>query len=166
MSIDLSTLSAGKMRSCLSRLTGSLYRATSGALAVEFALIAPILLLIMVASVDLGMGLYTRMQVQNAAQAGVEYAIAHGFAATAISSAVTSATSLSGIEAAPAPSEFCGCPTASGVTTATCGSTCSGGIGAGTYVTVTAQATYTTVVPFPLFPDSYSFTEASTVRIQ
>ena len=132
-----------------------------GATAVEFAIIAPTLVSL-TSNFQIGL---RKMQVQNAAQAGAEYAIAHGFSAT-ISSAVTSATTFAGIAASPAPSQFCGCATSSGVATATCNSTCSGGSVSGAYVTVSAQGTYNTILPYPMIPNSFAFTAQSTVRLQ
>lgn len=140
-------------------------RGVHGGALVEFAVTGPALVLMMVCAGDLGLGIYRHMQVQNAAQVGAQYAVAHGFDATAISSAVTAVSSYP-LSASPAPTQFCGCPSASGVATADCGSTCPSGISAGTYVTVSTQATYTPVVPYPLLPSSFSFSNQSTVRIQ
>lgn len=137
-----------------------------GMAAVEFAIIAPVVSLAMICTVDIGLGFYRKMQVQNAAQAGAEYAATHGFNGTAIASAMTSATGYANVQASPAPAQFCGCATTSGVSTATCGTNCTGGAAAGTYVTVTAQADYATLIPYPLLPDSYTFTAQSTVRLQ
>lgn len=137
-----------------------------GVAAIEFAMIVPVLLFMMVGVTDLGMGLYADMQVQNAAQAGAQYAIAHGYTASSISTAVTSATSFSGITVSAGPTKFCGCPSSTGVTTATCSSTCDNGTSAGTYVTVSASGTYTTLLPYPLIPTTYTFVHPSTVRIQ
>jgi len=137
-----------------------------GVAAIEFAIIAPILVLLMVCTVDLGQGIYRKMQVQNAAQAGAQYAAVHGFTASSISAAVTNATTFSGISASPSPTQFCGCPSVTGVTSASCNSTCTGGISSGTYVTASAQATYTTILPYPLLPTSFTFAAQSTVRIQ
>ena len=138
---------------------------TQGVSAVEFGFTAPILVLLLVCTADLGLGAYRDMQVQNAAQAGSQYAVAHGFNPSAMSNAVTSATTFAGISASPAPSQFCGCPSSTGVTVVACSSTCSGAP-AGTYVTASAQATYTTLLTYPLLPKTYNFTAQSTVRIQ
>ena len=140
--------------------------ATAGLAAVEFALIAPLLALTMICTVDLGLGIYRNMQVQNAAQAGAEYAITHGFNASAIATATLSATALGTIQASPQPAQFCGCASSGGIAAVSCGATCSGGLQAGTYVTVSAQASYTTFIPYPLLPESYIFTAQSTVRMQ
>jgi hypothetical protein len=129
-------------------------------------MLAPILVVMGVCTVDLGAGIYRKMQVQNAAQAGAQYAVAHGFSASSISAAVTNATTLSGVSANPAPSQACGCPTTSGVTSATCNTTCPDGSVTGTYVTVGSQATYNTILAYPLIPNSFAFAAQAMVRIQ
>jgi Flp pilus assembly protein TadG len=136
-----------------------------GNAAIELALLAPPLTLMLVGTADYGLGLYRQMQVQNAAQAGAEYALKNGFSPTAIGGAVTSATPL-GVSASPAPVESCGCPTGTAISSATCNSTCANGQKAGVYVTVGAQTTYTTIIPYPGIPNSYTLTASSTVRIQ
>ena len=140
-----------------------------GLAAIELGLIAPILALMLVATFDFGMGIYRAMQVESAAQAGAQYAIGHGFSGqnqSSITAAVTGSTTYSGISASPAPSRFCGCASSSGVTTATCSSICSDGTVAGTYVTVSAKATYAPTLSYPLIPSSFNLSAQSTVRIQ
>jgi len=141
-------------------------KANSGAAAIEFAILGAVLSLIVVAIGDLGMGFYSYLQVQTSAQSGAQYAAVHGFNSTAVSNAVTSATSVTGIAASPAPTQFCGCVSGTTVAPATCGSTCSDGMTAGTYVTASAQRTYSTLISYPGFPASYNQTATSTVRIQ
>ena len=70
------------------------------------------------------------------------------------------------VTSSPAPVQFCGCPGTSGVTSVTCGTSCPDGMSAGTYATVSATRTYTTLVPYPGFPNSYVQNASSTVRIQ
>ena len=134
---------------------------------IEFALIAPVLILAFIATADFGLAIYAKMEVENAAQAGTEYAsLSSTYDSSKISSAVTSATNLS-VSATPAPSRFCGCPSSSGgVTTATCGTNCASGAYAGTYVSASAQATYSTIISYPGIPSTYTFSSTSTVRIQ
>jgi Flp pilus assembly protein TadG len=143
-----------------------LFKNRSGVAALEFALLGPTLAMSMVVATDIGLGFYSYMQVQTSAQVGAEYAIAHGYDATAVASAVTAATSATGISASPAPTQFCACPSSSTVTTATCGSTCTDGTAAGNYVQVTATRSYTTLIPYPMLPASFTQTSVSTVRIQ
>lgn len=137
-----------------------------GASAVEFALLAPFLVAILIPTADLGMGLYSKMQVQDAAQAGAQYAVFHGWNSAAIQNAVTSATSLSSISASPAPTQSCGCASGTSIMPAACGTTCPDGQSAGTYVTVAAQAQYQPLIPYPALGTSVTLSAQSMVRIQ
>lgn len=136
----------------------------AGVSAVEFAFIAPLLLLLLICTVDLGFGFYRKMQVENAAQAGAQYAALKGFDQTAIQNAVRQATSFAGIEATPSPNEFCGCPSSTGVAIVVCSSTCSGAA-PGVYVQVSAQGLYETMLIYPLLPENYTFVAQATVRV-
>src|SRR6267142_4947307 len=80
-----------------------LMRADRGNAAIEFALATPILLGLLVPVADLGIAFTQQIQVQQAAQAGAQYALLHGYSSSAISNAVTAATNLPGVSAAPAP---------------------------------------------------------------
>jgi Flp pilus assembly protein TadG len=137
-----------------------------GAAAIEFAIIGGMFSAMAVVSGDLGLAYYANMQVQTSAQVGAQYAVIHGYNATAISNAVLNATSTTGISATPAPVQFCGCPSGSTLSTATCGTVCPDGTGAGTYARVSASRTHTTVVPYPWLPASYAQTSTATVRIK
>jgi Flp pilus assembly protein TadG len=136
----------------------------SGAAAVEFGLIVPVLALMVVAVGDIGLGVVRKMQVENAVQLGAAYAVVHGFDSSAISAIVTAGDST--ISASPPPALSCGCAAGSSVTAVSCGSTCPGGATAGTYVTVSAQTTYSTTVSYGVAPSSYDLSAQSTVRLQ
>lgn len=137
-----------------------------GVAAIEFAIIVPMLVMMVVCTVDLGMGIYRNMQVQNAAQAGARYAMTHSFDATLISNAVSSATGIQGIVASPPPSQYCGCATSAGISTIVCGSVCPAGAVYGTYVNVSAQGGYTTILPYPLIANNFSLAAQASVRVQ
>ena len=140
-------------------------RDTSGVAAIEFGVVVPILTLMAIAIADIGMGVYRKMQVEDAAQAGTEWAIRNGFDSNAISNAVTSATNAPVI-ASPAPQQFCGCATGSSVSSVACGTPCPDGVLAGTYATVSAQLTYNTTLSYGIVPSTYTFNAQSTVRLQ
>ncbi len=143
-----------------------LWPAQDGVSAVEFALLAGILGTLLLGVLDFGIGFWEKMEVENAARAGAEYAVKNGYGATSIQSAVTSATSLSGIQATPAPAETCGCPNASlGITRHDCGSTCPDGELAGTYVTVNAQVSYSTIFSWPGIANPMTLASSVTVRL-
>jgi Flp pilus assembly protein TadG len=129
-------------------------------------MLAPVLGLLLICTVDLGFGIYRKMEVQNAAQIGAQYAAVKGFDANAITTAVTGSAQGFTVNASPVPAQTCGCPGASGVTAAICGSTCADGNAAGVYVTVSAASTYTTIIPYPMLPPNFSLASQSMVRIQ
>lgn len=113
-------------------------------MAIEFALVAPVVLFLFMAATDLAMAVRANMQLNNAARAGAEYAAMHGWDSSAITSAVTSATPLS---VTVAPSAYCGCATTSNIAEQACGTTCASGLPAGAYVKVVASATYRPLIP-------------------
>jgi TadE-like protein len=137
-----------------------------GAAAIELAALAPVLVMSMVVTADLGMGIYRNMQVQNAAQAGAEFAASRGFNAAAVTNAIAISTPLTGVSAAPPPRQFCGCASSPGIAEVTCDAICAGGARAGTYVTASAQSVYQTIIPYPLLPAAFTLTAQSTVRLQ
>ncbi len=143
-----------------------LARAERGNAAIEFALASPILLGLLTPVADLGIAFTQQIQVQQAAQAGAQYALLHGFSSSAISNAVTAATNLPGVSAAPAPTQSCGCPTGTTIAAATCASTCTNGETAGTYVFVNAQSSYNPVLPYSVLPSGTTLTAQATVRVQ
>ena len=157
---------AARIRREACRLFGADGSAVTGVASVELAIIAPLLAMAIICTADLGLGIFRKMQVQAAAQAGAEYAIVKGFTQSGIVTAVTSATSFGAITAVPAPSQFCGCPTASGVTIAACNTTCPDTSKVGAYVEVSAQGSYDTILPYPTLPRTYVFTAKSTARVQ
>jgi Flp pilus assembly protein TadG len=136
-----------------------------GTAAIEFGMVSVFLCFLFLGLIDFGMGYWEQMQVGNAARAGKEYATINGWNQSGIMTAVTSATGLRSITAAPSPTQSCGCPSVSvGITTATCGSSCAGGSTAGTYVTVNARASYSTIFTYPGIANPITLTASTTVR--
>jgi Flp pilus assembly protein TadG len=135
----------------------------SGTAAIEFGLFIPVLLIVLMGTVELGFLMYEGMQVNNAAEAGMLYAAKNGWdltgdpTGTAIKNAVVGAsvlpTGLNALTATPAPSKFCGCPTATSITNLgtqpPCSATACSGSPAGTYVQVNAALTHTVIIPTP-----------------
>jgi len=132
--------------------------ARRGAAIIEFALILPLVILLMVGLFDLGFGAYQLIQVHAAAEAGAQYAARHSWDATAIAAAVTSATGTSGVAATPAPSQVCGCPDGGTFTPMPSCGTCPSGSPAGVYASVSAQLTYSPVLPYPGLSDPLTLT--------
>jgi Flp pilus assembly protein TadG len=110
---------------------------------------------------DFGLLFYNRLEMQNAAQAGAHWAIANGLYNTGnIAVAGENATKIAPSQITITSTEFCGCPSTTGVTLqntnpppdpcasptpapSICsgGATCSGGALAGNYVSVCAKPT-------------------------
>lgn len=142
------------------------WRAKDGVAALEFAVVAPVLLLFVAEAFSLGSLVWAKMQVENAARAGAIYASTRSVNATSIDGVVAGATRLgAAIKATPVATESCGCPDESqGVVAAACGSTCAGGANAGQYVTVFTQTTYSVPFPLPGLGTQVTLTGTSTTR--
>jgi Flp pilus assembly protein TadG len=142
-----------------------------GAALVELAVVASIFITLATGVADFALMMYAQMQVEQAADAGALYATINGWNSTGIVSAVTSANKgttggSSSITATPAPTNFCGCATASSITSVACTSTCSSGLAPGSYVSVNAQWSYSPIMPWPGISSPVTLSAASTVRIQ
>jgi Flp pilus assembly protein TadG len=137
-----------------------------GAVALEFGLLVPVLSSMVVAVTDLSIGFARKMAVQEAAEAGAQYAALHGWSSASISTAITSATSLAGVTATPAPTTSCGCASGTTIAAATCGSTCASGRAAATYVTANAQYSYSMILTYPGLGNPVTLRASTTIRIQ
>lgn len=150
---------------------------TAGASLIEFALVAPILIVIFTATVEFGLYLYRQMEVQNAAQAGAVYAgvcaasapdgKSCSYSSSLVSSAMTTATTLGVTTAYNSPT--CYCPNGTGTLTLCTGTppACTGSVTPGYYVQVSATATYSPVTTaLFLTQASYTLTASAFVRIQ
>jgi hypothetical protein len=136
-----------------------------GIAAIEFAIIAPMLVVMFICLTDLGLGIYANMQVDSAAQFGAQYALINGFDPDSITSAVKSSAEISDLNVVPAT--FCGCPGANGVNPSlACGLKCGDGSAAGSFVRVSVTHAYTTIIPYPGLPASFALASQSTVRLK
>lgn len=141
--------------------------ARSGTSAVEFAFIAPVLATMLIGTVDFSLWMSNQMRVGNAARAGAEYAVVNGYNSVKISAAIVGATGGPAICANPTPKQSCGCPNGTtGITAATCGSTCANGATAGTYVTSSAEASHSLIFPWPGVTNPITLKASTTVRIK
>jgi Flp pilus assembly protein TadG len=165
---------------------------TAGSVLVEATIFVPMLVVMSIYVADFGLLFYNKMEVQNAAQAGAQWAMANHtyapYSATSsgtqrsIESAVQNASSLTGFTYTPR--EICGCSqdssgnlvvtTMSAVALVACtpnspcnGSSIGSGSGvAGLYVQVTATKSYNSFVPYGLILSNYTSSATSTARIQ
>lgn len=135
-----------------------------GAAAVEFALLAPALLLMLAGVIDVGRLISQSMQVKAAAQAGADYAQRRGWDEAAVRSAVVSATPLA-VTVDPAPRLLTAC-ISGGAIVETTASTCGAGEPAGRYAAIGARAAFTPIMPWPGLVTPPSLDGQALVRIQ
>jgi len=163
-----------RMLMVLSKTLGAFFGrgrlAIAGVAAIELAMVSPLAVTGVLGAGEVGLTIFRDTQVQFAAQAGARYALAHGFNATNVSSAIVNATTYAAIAATPAPSQFCGCPLATGVSVASgvppCTAVCSSGFTAGTYVTASSQAQFSPIIPNPWQKSTVTMAAQATVRIK
>ncbi len=141
-------------------------RLSRGTAAIEFAIGAPILILLLVGLVEIGFAVYQSMQVQNAVEAGVMYATQNGWDSAGIVAAVDNATGASGMTASPVPTQFCGCPQAGGIASIDCSVTCADGTAPGQYVQVNATLTRISIFPNSGLTLPVNLTATSIVRLR
>jgi Flp pilus assembly protein TadG len=145
--------------------------------AVEFAIIAPVLAVVLVGAIDYGFAQWSRSCLANAVAQGAYYAFLNGpnVSPSAVQAVVQNASSLTGISIKRAPTIACYCPTGSPAslgpqvsTTLPCTSTCPDSTKAGAYIVISATYTLTPWIPIPYYSalDGQSITESVTARLQ
>lgn len=142
-----------------------LIESRDGSAAVEFALLLPMLLLLLAGLIDVSRLISQTMQVRAAAQAGADWAQRNGWDQAKIAAAVASATTLKDVSATPSPKVDRAC-VVGGVITATPTGLCAGNVAPGQFATVAAQAPFRSLLPGVgvLLPQSLSAT--ATVRVE
>jgi Flp pilus assembly protein TadG len=131
---------------------------------VEFAIVAPVLILFLLAVTDFGRVFFVSIALNNAARAGTQYGIQSPANAADVSgmqqAAQTDASNISGVAATA--SEFCECPDGS---TPACDSSpsCSD---LRVYVEVDTTGSFQTLLNYPGIPSSISLTGKSVMRAE
>ena len=171
---------AAALRPCLVRIgarIGALARDRCGMSAVEFGLATPVFLAMLTPVIDLGLAFSQQIRVNQAVESGAQYASSNPYAGTswasAVSSAMTNATTLSINPSVGA--ETCGCPnsTSTAIVTGSYGTppnctsnSCPDGSSPGYYVTINAQVTYTSVMPYSILGSSTTLSSQAVVRVE
>lgn len=139
-----------------------IFRLEHGSSLIEVAIILPVLLLFLMGVVDFGRAYYLSNEVVGAAHAGAVYGSQFPTSTTNIvDAAKLDASDVSGLTATA--SWGCECWDGSS-SSPSCGTTpvCSTNIVY--YVTVTATATYTPLIPWPGIPSSIILSRSTTMR--
>ena len=139
-------------------------RSRTGSALVEFALVTPLLLLMMAAVLNFGLLLRTAVCVADAARAGAQYG-----SRSAANSTDTSGIQSAAVNSAPdiahltvSSSRTCKCPDGNSVS-------CSGPCGGGpvrVYVQVTASATGSAIFSYSGLPFTGLTSSQATMRVQ
>jgi len=159
------------IRKRLARLVGRTTRDRRGVAAVEFALFAPVLLVLTAGVIDFSLYVGTRIELEQALRAGAQYALKDFKDSTTISAAVTPATDLSSVSVSydPATDSYCECP--DGTTNACPGnasySACSTGERPGLFVTLSGSTTFDPMfADLPGLSSNMSVTQQVTMRVR
>ncbi|PHS74863.1 MAG: hypothetical protein COB59_11870 [Rhodospirillaceae bacterium] len=135
-----------------------------GAAAVEFALISPVVLLMILGAVDFGFIVHNSMQATSASRSGAQFVLEDptGYSANIIT-VVQSATNLPSASVSVTTSEECRCLGSS--TAVNCSTdTCSGN-SPPKYVTITTSYNYDLIMGYPGLPDPWPISKSAIVRV-
>src|SRR5438270_10466776 len=155
------------VRPCLA-LIRALSRDGRGMSAVEFGLAAPVLLAMLTPVIDIGLAFSEQIRVNQAVEAGAQYAASNPYGGSSWSSnvlgAINNATTLSSDPtwSRSVTAETCGCPNATNTdisgnygTAPNCtAGSCPDSSNPGYYVTITASITYTPIMPYSILVNS------------
>lgn len=156
---------------CVFPMVAAFRRSRLGSIAIELALLAPVLAGILIAVVDFGGYIYSSMQMQSASRAGAQYAIqstGNASDVTAISDAVLASSSDLETGLAVTSVTFCACTdgsTSAVSATTGCSGTCPGGDAPAYTVQVTVSKTYTPMFSWPGIPDSLLIEGMTALRV-
>jgi Flp pilus assembly protein TadG len=135
-----------------------LAKSEGGAALVEFAVILPVLALLLTGLIDFGRYMYDGIVAANAARAGAQYGAQNLFTAADTTgmknAALQDAQNLANLSATP--SSFC----MSGSTVVTCGTA-----GAVAYVQVNTTGTFTPLIKYPGLPATVNLSGSAVLRV-
>jgi Flp pilus assembly protein TadG len=142
-------------------------RESNGSALIEAAAVLPILIVLLLGTMDFGRVFYTAMTVTHAARAGAQYGIqtsAKSSDSTGMQNAATVAASdVSGFSAKA--TRYCKCWSGATETAmASCSSLCGGTVRI--YVQVIGSATFSTMVNYPGIPASVRIWRTARMRAQ
>lgn len=114
----------------------------AGSAAVEFAVLAPILIVLVAGLVDLGQSLYTSMLLRTAARAGAAYAMTNPADTEGARQVVFHSAGMDSSALEVTANQYCECPDGSSVS---CSGTCTDGGTISTFVEIKASQRVATV---------------------
>jgi Flp pilus assembly protein TadG len=154
------------MASPLRRIARPFWFNDSGASAVEFAILAPLLIYVAIGLIDVGRYTYYAILAANAARAGAQYGaqdLAHVGQTNNIETAAT--TDGSGLSWHFTPAPACKVSVNTGALSACPTGNSSPATGSVYYLQVSVTGTFNTLVPYPGIGSSVSVSGSSTMRV-
>jgi Flp pilus assembly protein TadG len=142
-------------------------RSQAGGALVEFALVTPLLILLLLGAVELGRYAYFSILVGNAARAGVQYATQNDATAIDTSGIATAAQADGSNPIAPlsvASNTSCECWNGTG-TAVSCTGSCASGSHLVKYVSVTVNGTIKPLFAYPFLPAASTVSSTATMRV-
>ena len=135
-----------------------------GNIAVEFALILPVLLVLIGGLIEYGVLTYDRSSIESAARAGAQFAFSGGYDANKVELTVRSASSVSlGPSDSVTSSVFCECTDSTPIT---CGGTCSNGGPNRRFIKVSVTKIHHSWLPFMDLLIPAQVAASATMRMQ
>jgi Flp pilus assembly protein TadG len=147
------------------RLIKKLSRSDSGASLVEFAILLPVMVFLLMGVIEIGRYTYYAILAANAARAGAQYGSQNTTTADDIAGMKSAATADEGSvpQFSPSPSPLC---SVSGAAPTTCSFSGSGPpTNTVYYVQVVVTGTFTTLFHYPGIPTNVPITGSATMRV-
>lgn len=144
-------------------MLGRLLANRDGNVAVEFALVLPMLILILGGVIDFGRAFYDQMALETAARSAVQYARQNPGDATGIQLAATSAGGLPATATVDALQVFCECPDGSSIG---CSTVCATGEALLRFLSITVREDFETLFPYPGVSSPLALAGTAVIRVQ
>ena len=146
------------------RLFTRLHRNEDGVAAIEFGIVASVLILLMVMATDLGLVMQHRSQLEGAVRAGLQKALDSSASLTTIQDYTLNAADLPASPAAAATAtNTCGCPDG---TTVDCDSGTCGAVPMRKYVQLELAQDHQWLFGFPGLPNPTTLTITHSIRVE
>ena len=151
----------------LKALIRSFGRSRTGAVAVEFAVITPVVVVLTVGAWDIGRLINTTTSLTNLSRSGLQYAMSKYWDAEEVRDAVLAEAARQSMNNVTVTVQAT-CQCSDGSVPADCASTnaCGGTEAVQIFTKVSASKSYGATIPFPGITTSTSFTRSSKVRVR
>jgi Flp pilus assembly protein TadG len=136
-------------------------RNEDGNAVVEFALIVPVLLIMVLGLVDAGRAIGANARLGNGVTAGLRYALSDSYASTEIAAAAMAGSRYADGEATINVLRFCECPDGTSIA---CSGTCTAGFKR-IFVQVDMTRTQATVFSYPIIGDEVTVSRTGSLQV-